>query len=129
MLRGICFAVVAVALCLGGTANVLAAPAAKTYEVTGPVIELTDTMIVVKKNDDRWELARTPDLKLPADLKVGDKVHITYRMVATAVETKAEVKAEKEAAKAEKEAAQATAKAQKATAKAAAAEKAAAETK
>lgn len=85
------------ALCaalLLGTPTVWGAEA-KTYQVTGPVLELTPTTIVVQKGKDRWELARDPKLKLPSDLKVGTKVTITYRMVAQDVEVKDTSKAKK----------------------------------
>jgi len=62
---------------------------AKTYQVTGPVLELTDTMIVVKKGNDRWEIARDANTKVTGDLKVGSPVTIMYRMTATSVEVKA----------------------------------------
>ncbi len=68
------------------------AAAVKTYQVTGPVLEMTDTMIAVKKGKDRWELARTPDTKVTGDLKVGSKVTIEYRMIATQVEVKDQAK-------------------------------------
>ena len=64
--------------------------AAKTYQVTGPVLEVTSTMIAVKKGADRWEIARDAGTKVTGDLKVGSKVTIEYRMTATAVEVKAE---------------------------------------
>ena len=60
----------------------------KTYQVTGPVLEVTDDMIAVKKGADRWEIARTPDTKVTGDLKVGSKVTIEYRMLATKVDVK-----------------------------------------
>ncbi|HKF43520.1 MAG TPA: hypothetical protein VKG01_10505 [Thermoanaerobaculia bacterium] len=71
----------------------LAAPvsaATKTYQVTGPVLEVTDTMIAVQKGKDRWEIARDASTKVTGDLKVGAKVTIEYRMTATTVEAKAE---------------------------------------
>jgi hypothetical protein len=64
------------------------AATAKTYQVTGPVLELTDTMIVVEKNKERWEIARDANVKIKGDLKVGSKVTIEYRMIATSVEVK-----------------------------------------
>ena len=64
------------------------AAAVKTYQVTGPVLEVTDDMIAVKKGADRWEIARTPDTKVTGDLKVGSKVTIEYRMMATKVDVK-----------------------------------------
>lgn len=66
--------------------------AAKTYQVTGPVLEVTPTMIAVKKGADRWEIARDAATKITGDLKVGSKVTIEYRMTATSVEVKAESK-------------------------------------
>jgi ribosomal 50S subunit-recycling heat shock protein len=68
--------------------------AAKTYEVTGPVLEVNDSMIVVQKGKDRWELDRDSNTKVTGDVKVGDKVHISYTMTAKDVEVKA-AKAEK----------------------------------
>lgn len=68
----------------------LAGPQAKTYQVTGPVLELTDTMIVIQKGDDKWQVARDKGTKVAGDLKVGAKVTIQYRCVATDVEVKAE---------------------------------------
>ena len=65
------------------------AATAKTYQVTGPVLEINNDMIVVQKGKDRWEIARDGSTKVPADLKVGDKVTIEYRMHATSVEVKA----------------------------------------
>jgi hypothetical protein len=64
---------------------------AKTYEVTGPVLEVTDSMIVVEKGakKERWELDRDSNTKVTGDVKVGDKVHISYTMTAKDVEVKA----------------------------------------
>jgi len=73
-------------------AAILSAPAwadmAKTYQVTGPVLEMSPTMIAVQKGKDRWEIMRDGSTKMPADVKVGDKVTIEYRMTATSVEAK-----------------------------------------
>jgi GH43 family beta-xylosidase len=66
----------------------IAAPAVRGYQVTGPVLEVTETKIVVQKGDDRWELARDTATECPATIKVGDKVTVEYRMVATSVTTK-----------------------------------------
>ena len=69
------------------TTPVLAA-AAKTYQVTGPVLEITSDTIVVQKGKDRWEIARDASTKVTGDLKVGAKVTIEYRMTATSVDVK-----------------------------------------
>lgn len=59
-----------------------------SYQVTGPVLEVTDTKIVVQKGEEKWELARTPETKVTGDLKVGSKVTISYSMTAKAVSVK-----------------------------------------
>jgi hypothetical protein len=61
----------------------------KTYQVTGPVLEVTDTMIAVQKGKDRWEINRDANTKVTGDLKVGEKVKVTYTMSATDIEVKA----------------------------------------
>jgi hypothetical protein len=73
------------------------AAGAKTYQVTGPVLEVTDSMIAVKKGTDRWEINRDANTKVTGDLKVGEKVTITYTMSATDVEVKASKGGKKEA--------------------------------
>ena len=74
-----------VALVLIGAAF---AAAPKTYQVTGPVLELSSDLIVVKKGNDRWEIGRDAGTKVTGDLKVGAKVTIQYRMVAASVDVK-----------------------------------------
>src|SRR5205809_8074275 len=64
------------------------AAGAKTYQVTGPVLEVNDSMITVQKGKDRWELDRDSNTKVTGDLKVGDKVTINYTMTAKDVEVK-----------------------------------------
>ncbi|CAN5316440.1 hypothetical protein BH09VER1_BH09VER1_36830 [soil metagenome] len=66
----------------------VSAAAPKAYQVTGPVLEVTPTLIAVQKDGDRWEIARTPDTKITGDLKVGSKVTIYYTMTATKVDVK-----------------------------------------
>jgi hypothetical protein len=65
------------------------AGSAWAYQVTGPVLEVTDTMIVVQKGKEKWELARTPDTKVKGDLKVGSQVTVEYSMTAKSVDVKA----------------------------------------
>ena len=60
----------------------------KEYQVTGPVLEMNDTMIAVQKGKDRWEIARDGSTKVNGDVKVGSKVTIMYTMTATTVEAK-----------------------------------------
>ncbi|HEY6065708.1 MAG TPA: hypothetical protein VIY96_06100, partial [Thermoanaerobaculia bacterium] len=57
-----------------------ASGAVKTYQVTGPVLEVKSDMIAVQKGKDRWEIARDPSTSMKGgDPKVGDKVLIEYR--------------------------------------------------
>ncbi len=67
----------------------------KTYQVTGPVLEVKDDMIAVQKGKDRWEIGRDASTKVTGDLKPGTKVTIQYRMTATDVEVKPEKGAKK----------------------------------
>ena len=68
---------------------------AKTYQVTGPVLEVTDKTITVEKGKEKWQLARDKDTKVTGDPKVGAKVTIEYRMTATSIEVKGDAKAAK----------------------------------
>lgn len=70
--------------------------AVKTYQVTGPVLELRADAIVMQKGSDRWEIARDGATKITGDLKVGSKVTIEYRMTATVVTVKGEPAKKKE---------------------------------
>lgn len=60
----------------------------KTYQVTGPVLEVTPTTIVVEKGKERWELLRDAATKTATEPKVGDKVTIHYTMTAKEIEAK-----------------------------------------
>jgi len=67
-----------------------------TYQVTGPVLEVTKDKIVVQKGKDKWEIALDASTKVKGELKVGAKVTIEYTMKAVAIEVKeAGKKAEK----------------------------------
>ena len=78
---------VGLALCVAASPMV-AAEKVNTYQVTGPIIELTATKIVVQKNDEKWEIARDASTKVEGDLKVGAKVTVQYRMTAAKIEAK-----------------------------------------
>ena len=71
----------------------------KDYQVTGPILEVNDSMIAVQKGKDRWEIARDSSTKASGEMKVGDKVTVHYTMTATSIESKG---AAKDAAKEEK---------------------------
>ena len=72
----------------------------KTYQVTGPVLEVSDDTITVQKGSEKWEIAKG-SAEGVADVKKGDKVTITYRMTASKVEVKPAAGAKK-GAKSEK---------------------------
>jgi len=74
------------------SATVVLGAGPKGYQVTGPVLELKDNVIVVQKGKDKWEIARDKDTKISGDLKVGAKVTIQYQMKATSIEAKEEAK-------------------------------------
>ena len=76
-------------------ATLLLSSAAYAYQVTGPVLEITDTKIVVDKNGEKHEIARDKDTKGGKDVKKGDRVTVQYRMTATEIESKAAKKDDK----------------------------------
>lgn len=70
----------------------VAAPAfaasSKTYQVTGPIVDVKDDAIVVEKGKEKWEIARDSATKVEGELKKGAKVTVHYRMTATSIEAK-----------------------------------------
>src|ERR671919_624198 len=60
----------------------------KDYQVTGPILEVNESMIAVQKGKDRWEIARDANTKASGEMKVGDKVTVHYTMTATNIEVK-----------------------------------------
>ena len=67
--------------------------AVNTYQVTGPVLEVTSDTITVKKGNEKWQIARDASTKAPAEIKVGTKVTVFYKMTATSIEMPAASKA------------------------------------
>ena len=65
------------------------AASATSYQVTGPIVETNDSMIVVMKGKEKFEVNRDSSTKVTGDLKVGDKVTIMYTMTAKEIEVKA----------------------------------------
>jgi hypothetical protein len=65
--------------------------------VTGPVVDVKDDAIIVKKGSDNWEIARDKDTKTTGDIKKGDRVMIKYKMIATSIEGKEASKAKSDA--------------------------------
>jgi hypothetical protein len=64
----------------------------RTYQVTGPVLEVKSDVIVIQKGKEKWEIARDKDTRVTGDLKVGSKVTVMYTMKAASIEAKAEAK-------------------------------------
>jgi|SRR5438874_2846991 len=96
MKTNIAFSLLAAAtLALGSAAF---AGSVKDYQVTGPILEVNDSMIAVQKGKDRWEIARDSNTKATGELKTGEKVTVHYTMTATNIEVKAAKGAKKEAA-------------------------------
>ncbi|WP_306532802.1 hypothetical protein [Geobacter sp.] len=73
-------------------ASSLAFAGTKTYQATGPVLEVKDDMIVIQKGKEKWEIAKDKDTKVTGDLKVGSKVTVQYTMKAATIEAKADKK-------------------------------------
>jgi len=73
-----------ISLTFSGT--VLAA-GAKTYQITGTVVEATGSKVTLEKGMERFEIDIDPaTTKGSAELKVGSTVTVTYVMSATKVE-------------------------------------------
>ena len=66
------------------------AAAPKSYQVTGQIVSLNESVIVVQKGEAKFELSRKTKTKGAEKAKVGDNVTITYHMVAEKVEPKAD---------------------------------------
>ena len=62
--------------------------AAKTYQVTGKVLEATDSKITILKGKEKFEILRDKDTKISGNLKVGSKATVEYQMSAAAIEAK-----------------------------------------
>jgi hypothetical protein len=60
----------------------------KTYQVTGPILDVKGDLITVQKGTDKWEIAIDKSTKKTGDLKVGSKVTIEYQMTATTITVK-----------------------------------------
>jgi len=68
--------------------SVAMAAGPKDYQVTGPVLDVTDDVITVEKDKDRWEIGRDKNTKVSGELKKGSRVTVHYKMTATSVEVK-----------------------------------------
>ncbi len=75
-----------VLLMLSATATWAAGP--KTYQVTGPILEIKGDVLVIEKGNEKWEVARDAATKVSGELKVGARVTAEYRMTANSIEVK-----------------------------------------
>jgi hypothetical protein len=73
------------------TAAIAAGP--KDYQVTGPLLDVKDDVIVVQKGSEKWEIGRDKDTKVDGDLKKGSRVTVKYKMTASSIEVKDAAKA------------------------------------
>ena len=80
---------IAIWLAIGALSIAVSASAAdtKTYQVTGPVLDVSSSSITVQKGKEKWEIAKDASTT-GADAKKGDKVTVMYKMTATSIEEK-----------------------------------------
>jgi len=88
---------------IAAVAAILVSGVAYAYQVTGPVLDVTDSKIVVEKDKEKWEIARDKETKGAKDIKKGDRVTVQYRMTATDIEVKGGAKKEEKAKDAKKD--------------------------
>ena len=67
------------------------------FQVTGEVKEKTADTITVMKGKERFQIGLDKDTKGAADVKVGDKVTIKYKMHGSSIEVKGGAKEAKPA--------------------------------
>ena len=86
--------------------SVAMAAGPKDYQVTGPVLDVTDDVITVEKGKEKWEIGRDKNTKVSGELKKGSRVTVHYKMTATSVDVKdaGKAKAESKAKPEEKKA-------------------------
>ena len=69
------------------TAGIAAEP--KDYQVTGPVLDVKEDVIIVQKGDEKWEIGRDKGTKLKGgDIKKGSRVTVHYKMNASSIDVK-----------------------------------------
>jgi len=71
------------------------AAAPKTYQVTGPIVEVKEDTIIIDKKGELWEVSKDAASTVNGDLKKGAKATIKYKMVATEVTVTPEETAKK----------------------------------
>jgi hypothetical protein len=79
-------ALIAAAAGLALLASPAFAAGAKSYQVTGPVLDVSGDVVTVQKGSDKWQINSVG--LAPAGLKKGDKVTIEYTTTATKITKK-----------------------------------------
>ena len=70
-------------------ATVAIAAEPKDYQVTGPVLDVKEDIIIVQKGDEKWEIGRDKGTKIKGgDLKKGSRVTVHYKMTASSIDVK-----------------------------------------
>ena len=70
-------------------ATVAIAAEPKDYQVTGPVLDVKEDVIVVQKGDEKWEIGRDNGTKIKGgEHKKGSRVTVQYKMSASSIEVK-----------------------------------------
>ncbi len=80
-----CFALAALLL-FSATTAFAAQP--RSYQVTGPVLEVKGDMVIIQKDKEKWEIAIDKETQVKGNIKVGAKVTVQYQMKAKSVEVK-----------------------------------------
>ena len=64
----------------------------RTYQVSGPVLEINDDVVVIQKGKEKLEIARNSETRVGRRFKakVGDVVLVRYRMTAASLEARSE---------------------------------------
>lgn len=66
---------------------------AKDYQVTGIVLDVTTTSVIVDKKGEKFEIGLPSGVKTTGgEIKKGSKVTVYYKMTASEVEIKADKK-------------------------------------
>lgn len=58
-----------------------AAVPAKTYQMTGKVIQFTNDVITIQKGNEYFEFGKMASSKIPGEMGPGSNVTVTYRMM------------------------------------------------
>lgn len=81
------FLSLAIAFLFMATVAIAAEP--KDYQVTGPVLDVNEDVVIVQKGNEKWEIGRDKGTKIKGgDLKKGSRVTVHYKMNASSIDVK-----------------------------------------